>query len=252
MRALLTVLSLLWLLCAAGPAAGQTADGLPPSVEVTCAKASECAFGICNAYCEAGDCHCIFDPGCEPRISENACAQLEAHYIDAVGQEPPCNLAAQCPCLDDDNWPAQTDTWFEFVGGGILPTSCVEAGGELAVSAVLSDGEWAASVDTVGLRCRIKNPSLGAAGDVLTGLSADQADKCLLLLEDAAGIVCGSVSSFCGDSTCDLSEDECSCPEDCGSPSANEFGLCSDGFDNDCDGGTDCADTDCAFDPACP
>ncbi len=188
--AIVTVLWLPPLLGVAGPAGAQTADGLPPSVEVTCAKAAECAFGICNAYCEAGDCHCYFDPGCEPRISITACSQLEAHYIDATGQEPPCNMAAKCPCLDDDNWPSQTDTWFEFVGGGILPTHCVEAGGELAVSAILDDGQWAASVDTAGMQCRIQQPSLGSNGDVLGDLSSDQIDSCLQLLREAAGNVC--------------------------------------------------------------
>lgn len=191
MRPILTVLCCLPLLFAAGPAmAGGTADGLPPSVEVTCSNAADCAFGICNSYCEAGDCHCRFEDSCTPRISDNACRVLEEHYLDATGQEPPCNLAAKCPCLDDDNWDSELDTWFEFVSGGILPTLCVTSGSELGVGAVLSDGQWAASVDTANQLCRIKQPGLDADGDVLDGLSVEQADACKELLLIAAGSVC--------------------------------------------------------------
>ena len=53
----------------------------------------------------------------------------------------------------------------------------------------------------------------------------------------------------CGDMTCDPGEDECSCAADCGAPPADEVGLCADGADNDCDGFTDCDDSDC--DPVC-
>ena len=58
----------------------------------------------------------------------------------------------------------------------------------------------------------------------------------------------------CGDETCDPGEDECSCAADCGQPLASEVPnqTCQDGIDNDCGGGTDCADSDCdGIDPAC-
>jgi hypothetical protein len=48
----------------------------------------------------------------------------------------------------------------------------------------------------------------------------------------------------CGDATCDVGENMCNCPSDCGSPPGTE-GVCDDGTDNDCDGGTDCDDADC-------
>jgi hypothetical protein len=57
---------------------------------------------------------------------------------------------------------------------------------------------------------------------------------------------------FCGDSNCDPGENQCSCADDCGTPPSSETGLCSDGLDNDCGGGVDCADSDCGDDPACP
>ena len=60
---------------------------------------------------------------------------------------------------------------------------------------------------------------------------------------------CG-MPSVCGDGTCNPGEDACNCPGDCGSPSSSEV-SCSDGIDNDCDGLTDCSDTECSGDPAC-
>ena len=56
---------------------------------------------------------------------------------------------------------------------------------------------------------------------------------------------------FCGDDNCDSGEDQCNCPEDCGTPPATET-SCDDGIDNDCDLDTDCDDIDCEGDPACP
>jgi sialate O-acetylesterase len=57
--------------------------------------------------------------------------------------------------------------------------------------------------------------------------------------------------SVCDDGSCDPGEDECNCPEDCGTPPTTEIN-CSDGVDDDCDTYTDCDDGDCIGDPACP
>jgi FtsP/CotA-like multicopper oxidase with cupredoxin domain len=48
----------------------------------------------------------------------------------------------------------------------------------------------------------------------------------------------------CGDANCDPGEDSCNCAADCGAPPANEL-TCDDGVDEDCDGSTDCDDSDC-------
>ena len=55
---------------------------------------------------------------------------------------------------------------------------------------------------------------------------------------------------ICEDGICDTGEDSCVCAFDCGSPPTNEVdgSTCSDGLDNDCDGFTDCEDSDC---PSC-
>lgn len=59
--------------------------------------------------------------------------------------------------------------------------------------------------------------------------------------------------TFCNDAECDLTEDSCDCPEDCGSPPASELtgATCQDNVDNDCDLAVDCDDSDCAFEPTC-
>lgn len=58
------------------------------------------------------------------------------------------------------------------------------------------------------------------------------------------------VPSCCGDGVCEGVEDACSCALDCGAGPSFESN-CTDGIDEDCDGTSDCTDTDCATDPAC-
>jgi len=55
----------------------------------------------------------------------------------------------------------------------------------------------------------------------------------------------------CGNGTCEPGENQCNCPDDCGTPPATET-SCDDDVDNDCDGYTDCDDIDCEGDPVCP
>jgi len=57
------------------------------------------------------------------------------------------------------------------------------------------------------------------------------------------------IGSYCGDGTCDEGENQCNCPDDCGTPPSTE--NCSDGIDNDCDTYVDCDDSDCSAVPAC-
>jgi len=58
--------------------------------------------------------------------------------------------------------------------------------------------------------------------------------------------------TVCGDLTCDVGEDACSCPGDCGPPPATEELVCNDGIDDDCNGDIDCDDKLCSGDAACP
>ncbi len=86
------------------------------------------------------------------------------------------------------------------------------------------------------------------------GLCADGQDNDCDGAIDCADTDCaGDPACHCPDGVCDptLGENPCTCPADCGGPLASETGFCTDGQDNDCDGAIDCADTDCAGDPAC-
>ena len=57
---------------------------------------------------------------------------------------------------------------------------------------------------------------------------------------------CGcDLSCSCGDASCTDGETSCNCPQDCGQPLVHET-FCRDGVDNDCDGLTDCDDSECA------
>src|SRR5205823_1438416 len=54
----------------------------------------------------------------------------------------------------------------------------------------------------------------------------------------------------CGNGTCEAGENPCRCAVDCGLRLANEV-QCANGIDEDCDGLTDCADSDCCTAAAC-
>lgn len=62
----------------------------------------------------------------------------------------------------------------------------------------------------------------------------------------------GGGGPVCGNGSCEATESKCTCSADCGLPPTTEAGLCSNAFDDDCDNATDCTDSNCAGDPACP
>jgi hypothetical protein len=74
-----------------------------------------------------------------------------------------------------------------------------------------------------------------------------------LICPEIEAYIPSCVGGVCPDGNCDPGEDQCNCPQDCGTPPTNEVpnSTCQDGEDNDCDTYTDCDDADCATDPAC-
>ncbi len=60
----------------------------------------------------------------------------------------------------------------------------------------------------------------------------------------------GGGSGCCGNGTCEPGENPCRCAADCGSQMPQET-FCDNGVDEDCDGTTDCVDTNCCIDAAC-
>lgn len=85
--------ALLFVVMISTPAAASTPDGVTPSRESVCDGLSGVAFGLCNSYCEAMDCHLA-----EPRASRRACDQVKSNFEKKTGQPLPCE-AMPCPCL---------------------------------------------------------------------------------------------------------------------------------------------------------
>lgn len=93
LKSLMTLLVVALGLCLtfAGLAAAQTADGQTPAEEDVCDGESGAAYGLCNAYCEAMDCHLD-----EPSASATACQKVGSRFEQITGRRPPCDLS--CPC----------------------------------------------------------------------------------------------------------------------------------------------------------
>jgi len=90
MGGLLTVVSVLFLLMSGAAYAG-TPDGITPADETVCDGLSGKLFGICNAYCEAMDCHLrLTGDGC-PSASEQACDRLRLKFVRFGGEFLPCD-----------------------------------------------------------------------------------------------------------------------------------------------------------------
>lgn len=81
----------------AAHAVAKTPDGETPSEETICDGVDKPLQGLCNAYCEAKDCHL------DEQENTNACEQLLDNYHDkSDGIDPPClSRACKDTCLDE-------------------------------------------------------------------------------------------------------------------------------------------------------
>jgi len=84
-----------FLVVGAAPAMAQTSDGLTPAVETLCDNLEGNLFGMCNAYCEAMDCHLK-----DQNASDVACDKLLTKFMAAIGEVPPC-LNCLTVCVAD-------------------------------------------------------------------------------------------------------------------------------------------------------
>ena len=84
------------LILAPGTALGQTPDGETPALEDICADESGAAFGLCNAFCEAMDCHLD-----QPQASATACTKVGDKFEQITGRRPPCENT--CPCFSAED-----------------------------------------------------------------------------------------------------------------------------------------------------
>lgn len=123
----LPFLSALTLALVDRPAPASTPDGLPPSLETVCDVYSGAAFGTCNAYCEAMDCHLD-----EPNASARACERKRDKFIALTGETPPCELSCPCQVIEG---------FTDFVDGTLEGDMCVDLGeGQYEVSTDLGEG----------------------------------------------------------------------------------------------------------------
>ena len=70
----------------------KTPDGETPAVEDVCSLLTGAAFGLCNAYCEAMDCHLE-----DPKASSTACGKVGDKLVAITGEDPPCEEEVCAP-----------------------------------------------------------------------------------------------------------------------------------------------------------
>jgi hypothetical protein len=210
--------------CTTDVCVGGTCQNTPVADDTPCAGGL-CCVGTCTVVvCSSHD-----DCDDSEQCTNDTCANPDTCSASCVNTWPVCVGGDGCcpPGCDSNN---DSDCPSGFCGDGVcdgLPvedcfscsTDCRCAGGPTCKRGCCGDGSCEEN---------------------------ENADKC--------PVDCGG-GGTCGDGTCDASEDKCNCAADCGAPVANEQPTvtCTDGQDNDCDGGADCNDPngDCDTDPAC-
>jgi hypothetical protein len=198
-----------------------------------CASAGGCTGGTlgCNVDCTfnfdacTGCPSCDDDGVCEPFEDCNNCPNDCRTGSGAVCGNGVCEIGDGEDCLScpsDCNGRTGGKPRNRYCCGldvDCTDSRCVAGGNDCATSTPASCcGDGSCTGDEDGLNCEID---------------------------------CGPPGT-CGDGTCNSDENCSNCLIDC-PPDANEFGKCTDGVDNDCDGVTDCDDGDCppALEPAC-
>jgi len=203
-----------------------------------------CSSGVpsCDASCTlnyalCGDCLACNDNGIcdvDGTFGQETCTSCPSDCISGTGSacgngicEPAAGedcLSCAADCRGKQNG-KPSNRYCCGAGGGQNPVGCGDSR--------CTQDQWQCTNDPGDPFC---------CGDGVCAFGGEDSFNC------AAD--CGSPPS-CGDGLCNGSEDSCSCAVDCGAPPVSEAGLCSDGIDNDCGGGTDCADAACASDPIC-
>lgn len=158
---------------------------------------------------------CTYPRGCAIDVT--------AYYATGSGQNLGTVGSASVTLYSQDN----ATTW--------STTSCVSA-------RCTSDNQCADEILCTTDTCNVNTRScVHTPDDSLCSAGACQTASC----DASQGCLAQTISNCCGNGSCETGESRCNCAVDCGNPTANEVGLCADSVDNDCDGSTDTADTDC-------
>ncbi len=179
MLSLRTVLIALAFVLIPVTAIAQTPDFLTPSVETVCDDFSGAAFGLCNAYCEAMDCHLD-----NPQASATACAKVLGKFQSKTGgANPPCE--STCPCSNNGEFD-------QLVNGGNTVLSCGQnSSGSVNVVSVNPIGGIVIGAVDAGppLQCGVFSDTTFFA----TEIDQEQFDNCAALLLEVAtaqGVSC--------------------------------------------------------------
>jgi hypothetical protein len=226
-----------------------------------CTAGDACLDGACVPgirVCECdGDARCDDGVDCtDDRCVDGTCARALApdHCLIAgvcvpAGTAEPGNACRACdPGLASDAWSdVAPETPCEDGDACTTPDACREGACvpgmrvcECADASFCDDGNPCTDDACVDFACVHLPNALGCEdGDFAT-----IGDRCI----DAACVP----GPYCGDAACARPEETCAtCPGDCGGPCPPNEVLCTDGWDDDLDGTTDCVDDDCRFDAPC-
>ncbi len=203
-----------------------------------------CGDGTCDPT--ETMCICAADCGAPPTYEAN-CVDGEDEDCDGLVDcmDPDCYTHPFCVCDNDGLCePGEDCEW--------CPNDCVKPGLAVCGNGVCetAGGEdcLTCPADCNGLQSGGPKSQFccGAGGGNSPVDCGD--NRCL-----SDGYACSDQpmsSACCGDGVCDSLESMCQCLADCGPAPASETD-CTDGMDDDCDGLTDCADSDCEAHPLC-
>jgi hypothetical protein len=179
---------------------------------------------------------CCFPDGSCVNIEWDTCLVMGGTPMgqSCFGTSLPC-------CLPDGSCAYMDPLCCELDQGGVVVPTGGCAG---SVEACCDSFPPAGCMDADAMCC----------GQVFGGTAQGQGTACQGDQSPPNGVDDACESDPCGDGDCIPPEDQCNCPQDCGTPPPNETpGVnCQDSIDNDCDSLTDCDDVhDCIADPAC-
>jgi hypothetical protein len=209
------------------------------------------SFDACGATCGNG----IVEPGeaCDgAELNGGTCGSEGCTGGGSVTCNSTCNgfdtsACSGCPVCDNDGLceagedcnSCANDCASGSSNGAVNGNGICEAG----------DGETCLnSNDCAGVQGgRPSNRYCCGDGSSGTGAVDCSDPRCSSGSSECTNVPVPTGSYCCGDTTCDLGEDCATCALDCNNGPED----CSNGTDEDCDGAIDCADSDCATDPAC-
>ncbi|HLL52116.1 MAG TPA: MopE-related protein, partial [Myxococcaceae bacterium] len=222
--------------------------------QVDCADSDCATCGANGQVCQSGACVCSGNGGVAEPTGENTCGD---------GTDNDCNGQTDCSDTSCDQRPCSSSQGFACVLGACVCNGnggAPQPNGETACSDT-RDNDCDGLVDCADTNCAAR--TCGTNGRVCSGTTCacsgnggtaqaaettcnDNADNdCDGLVDCAdpncAQQACGSTTGFICTST---SATGCTCGGRGGAAQASEL-TCNDGFDNDCDGLVDCADTGC-------